>query len=379
MYDVCVIGAGVNGSSAAYNLSKRDNVKVLLLEQFPVPHTRGSSHGQTRVIRCMYYDEVYSIMSRDSFPLWRELEKETGDELMIQNGYLEVFEQTKTDRTNYARCRKVLDAVGAQYEILNGVDVNARFPPFNFPSTCTGIYEPAGGTLLASKCVNSFQKAFVKNGGTFKDNSPVTRIVPGDVISVITPNGKYRTKSLIITAGPFTTTLTSQLGLNLPIQPMRVYPCYWKINGEQGDVRHNFPTWKAMLNVYGLAAHEYPGMMKICEHSGDNIDPNVPNTSPQYSIVQEFLKLYMKDVDLEPSVVESCFYTTTPDNFFIIDVHPCYNNIVIGAGFCGTGFKMSPVSGAILADLALKVEPTYELSYFKLGRFDNVVETKSQL
>ena len=68
MYDVIVVGAGVNGSSTAHHLVKK-NVKVLLIEQFPIPHTRGSSHGQTRVTRCLYYDEILGRMSRDSFEM----------------------------------------------------------------------------------------------------------------------------------------------------------------------------------------------------------------------------------------------------------------------------------------------------------------------
>ena len=93
MYDAIVVGAGVNGCATAHHLIK-ENVNVLLIEQFPLPHTRGSSQGQTRVTRCLYYDEILGRMSRDSFEMWRKLEEEVGEELLIQNGYLEVFNKT---------------------------------------------------------------------------------------------------------------------------------------------------------------------------------------------------------------------------------------------------------------------------------------------
>ena len=379
MYDVCIVGAGVNGSAAAYSLSKQGK-NVLLLEQFPTPHTRGSSHGQTRVIRCMYYDVIYGLMSRDSFPLWKILEEEVGEELIIQNGYLEMFDQSEKDFLNFKRSCLVLDRVGVKYELLSGKEVNTRFPPFNVPATCYAIYEPEGGTLLASKCVNALQRAFVNRGGRFQDGELVREIIPGDHVRVVTQRGEYTARSLIITAGPFTSKVTSPLGLNLPLRVERVHPCYWKLeDATKGNVNSKFPTWKGMLNVYGLAALEYPGLLKICEHSGTVVDPDSPEAKPDYSTVQNFIKLYMTGVEEQPSIIETCIYTITPDNSFILDTHPRYSNIIIGAGFSGTGFKMAPVTGNILADMALGKVPSYDISHFQMSRFPGVIDIKSQL
>ncbi|GFN92900.1 peroxisomal sarcosine oxidase [Plakobranchus ocellatus] len=79
LYDVIVIGAGIEGSSCAYNLAK-EGMKVLLIEQFPLPHIRGSSHGQSRITRYAYSKAFYVRMMVDCFPMWAQLEKESGED-----------------------------------------------------------------------------------------------------------------------------------------------------------------------------------------------------------------------------------------------------------------------------------------------------------
>jgi len=383
IYDVIVIGAGVNGSSTAYHLIKEEDVNnVLLLEQFPTPHTQGSSHGQTRVFRCFYYDEILGQLSRDSFALWKELESEVKEELLVQNGYLEVYDPAQEVDNNQSRQGiETLQSLGEEYQILSGVEINKRFPPLNFPPSWRGIYEPGGGTVLASKCVVALQRAFVARGGTFLDREKVWRIIPnrtakGNTVTVHTAKHTYEARSIVIAAGRFTTELTETLGLKLPLEVKRVHPYYWDCNAEYpdiGTVQSGFPSWFSHL-VYGLPVLEYPGMMKICGHWGRGMKEDVTSVSTAYlKPIQNFIEKYMKNVSATPSVVEECFYTVTPDNFFILDVHPVHTNIVIGAGFSGGGFKMAPVTGKILGDLALGKKVAYDLSFFRLARFDDVI------
>ena len=62
-------------------------------------------------------------------------------------------------------------------------------------------------------------------------------------------------------------------------------------------------------------------------------------------------------------------FQTTPDDDFILDKHPAHDNITIAAGFSGHGFKMSPETGEILADLATGQKPKYDLTPFSINRF----------
>jgi len=176
----------------------------------------------------------------------------------------------------------------------------------------------------------------------------------------------------------------ASLGLHLPLQATRTHACYWKLkDASTGSVNSGFPSFIKSSNrnhIYGLASYEYPGLIKICDHEGIAVDIDYPDTPPYLEEIKNVIRNIMKGVDDTPSIVESCLYTNTPDRHFIIDVHPQHTNIVIAAGFSGTGFKMAPITGQILADLSLGRHPSYDISMFRMSRFHGVIkDIKSSL
>src|SRR5690349_25008560 len=83
-FDVIVVGAGGMGSAAAFELARR-GWSVLALEQFPLVHDRGSSHGHTRIIRRAYYEHPnYVPLVRRAFERWYDLEQRTGRHLLTE-------------------------------------------------------------------------------------------------------------------------------------------------------------------------------------------------------------------------------------------------------------------------------------------------------
>jgi sarcosine oxidase len=95
MYDTIIIGAGAAGSSTALALARRGQ-KVLLLEQFSVPHERGSHHGHSRIFRFAYDDPDYARLAMRSLDHWRKLERETGQNVLHLFGGLDVGQPYKT-------------------------------------------------------------------------------------------------------------------------------------------------------------------------------------------------------------------------------------------------------------------------------------------
>jgi len=130
-------------------------------------------------------------------------------------------------------------------------------------------------------------------------------------------------------------------------------------------------------NIYGIPELEYPGLVKILYHGGPFSDPDVRDFSdlnPIINHVREYIKNYLQMLDHEsPAIIEKCMYTCTPDNFPIMDFHETNKNIIIGTGYSGSGFKHSPASGLILANLALgnhqNSENFLDIQKFKLNRF----------
>lgn len=89
-YDAIVVGVGGVGSAALFHLARR-GARVLGLDRFPPGHDRGSSHGDTRVIRLAYYEHPdYVPLLRRAYELWAALEREAGEPLVRETGLLQV-------------------------------------------------------------------------------------------------------------------------------------------------------------------------------------------------------------------------------------------------------------------------------------------------
>src|SRR5262245_11448914 len=89
-FDVIVLGAGGMGSATCFELARRGR-RVLGLEQYPLVHSRGSSHGHTRVIRTAYAEHPdYVPLVQRAFERWYELEQITGRHLLTDGPCLNV-------------------------------------------------------------------------------------------------------------------------------------------------------------------------------------------------------------------------------------------------------------------------------------------------
>ncbi|XP_039364145.1 peroxisomal sarcosine oxidase [Mauremys reevesii] len=375
LYDTIVVGAGIQGSFTAYHLAKRGG-ETLLLDQFPLPHSRGSSHGQSRIIRHAYPQEHYAQMMAESYRLWEQLEAEAGTPLYRQTGLLVLGANTNPE---FQRCCRTLVKHDVPGELFTTESLHRRFPGIRPYHGEVGVSDHTAGVLSADRALRAVQDGFRRRGGALRDGEKVTDIKPGVVVTVTTSRGVYQAKSLVITAGPWANKLLAPLGLQLPLQTLRINVCYWKetVPGAYG-VSANFPCFLVLCappHIYGLPSNEYPGLVKICYHSGSPADPEERDQPPEASalpdiqILQDFVSKYLPGLVPEPAVVEHCMYTNTPDEDFVLDRHPKFSNIIIGAGFSGHGFKLAPVVGKLLCQLSVGEEPSYALEPFRIHRF----------
>ncbi|XP_040388851.1 peroxisomal sarcosine oxidase isoform X1 [Cygnus olor] len=404
-YDAIVIGAGIQGSFAAYHLAQRHR-DTLLLEQFVLPHSRGSSHGQSRITRSAYPQAHYARMMPDSFHLWQRLEAEAGTSLYRQTGLVVLGPAGDPELEG---CRR-----GAgPGDTLDATALAQRFPGLRPRAGDVALWDGSGGVLRADRALRAVQvgatvgtgtgwvppspspqpppavrtqDVFRRHGGTLRDGEKVLRIQPGAVLTVTTTAGVYRAPRLIIAAGAWTSAVLAPLGLRLPLQPLRIDVCYWR-EKEPGSHGAGTATPCFMMlglpeaphGIYGLPALEYPGLVKVCYHHGSPVDPEErdrapPGTPrPNIALLSSFISSYLPGLEPQPAVLETCLYTNTPDGDFILDRHPKHSNIVIGAGFSGHGFKLAPVVGKLLCELSLGEEPSHSTAPFAIGRFPGVL------
>lgn len=380
-FDVIIVGAGVMGSSTAYQAAKR-GLKTLLLEQFDFLHHRGSSHGESRTIRATYIQNHYYPLVMESYKLWKEAQAQVGYDVYFKAQHLDMGPfNDPVILSVIENCRKHK----IPHQLLNHQQVADKFAgKFNLPENWVGLSTEHGGILKPTKATAMFQTLAYKNGAVLKDNTKVTDIKNDGGVVVFTANGeKFRGKKCVVTVGAWANKLVKRIGgVEIPIKPVETHVCYWRIKeGHEGKfvIGGDFPTFASFFGkvyVYGTPVLEYPGLMKAAVHGGRLCDPD---KRPWGSVVMmNELKEWVEGIfggvvdSSEPVVKQSCMYSMTPDEDFVIDFlgGEFGKNVVLGVGFSGHGFKMAPVIGKILTQLVVDGETKeVDLKHFRIGRF----------
>ena len=353
-FDVIVIGVGGMGSAACAELARR-GVRVLGLDQFELVHDRGSSHGESRIIRKAYFEHPdYVPLLHRAYDLWHALERTTGRTLFLPTG-LVLSGPPHGETIQGARLSASQHGIELQNLTLN--EAQLRFPGFSFPSDHDVAFEPGAGTLLVEECVQAHIDEAVRLGATIHGNEPVLEwSSTGERVLVRTSIGEYQSKSLIITAGAGAG--DSLKSLDLPLKVVRKFVGWFPCRSNDYQARNGSPTFFFELphgTFYGFPSLD-GSTVKMAEHSGGEsvIDPwNVDRACHTSDLIrlQQFLKSHLPNVDVTPARHAVCLYTLTPDHHFVIDRHPEWTNVAFAAGFSGHGFKFCPVVGEALADL----------------------------
>ncbi|KAI4316203.1 hypothetical protein L6164_024206 [Bauhinia variegata] len=382
-FDVIIVGAGVMGSSTAYQTAKR-GLKTLLVEQFDLLHHRGSSHGESRTIRATYSQHYYYPLVMESYHLWQQAEAEIGYKVYFKANH---FDMGSDDDSNLLAIIDNCRRYSVPHQILRRHEVTEKFSGrIDIPDNWIGVSNEFGGVIKPTKAVAMFQALAHKNGAVLRDNTEVTDIkrdnVRGGVVVSTADGGSFWGKKCVVTVGAWMKKLVKTVsGLELPIQPVETYVCYWRIKeGHEGKyaIGGDFPTFTShgKLLVYGTPTLEYPGLIKAAAHAGIPCDPDKRQWGP--GVLLDSLKEWVEGRFLgmvdssEPAMKQCCMYSLTPEEDFVIDFlgGEFEKDVVMGGGFSGHGFKMGPVVGRILADMVVHGEAKgVEMRYFSLARF----------
>lgn len=374
LYDVIVIGAGAMGSAAAYHAAKGGQ-SVLLLEQFKLDHTLGSSNGESRIIRYAYDHPAYIALVDAAFMMWHDLEQASGEQLLIKTGGLD-FGRPNFPR--FADTRAAMEAMNIPFEVLSPAEVNARIPQLQLDDDMLGLYQADAGVLKASRCVIVQARLAQEMGADFIEDCRVQDIqAHNGGVRLQTSQGDFSGSRLVICAGAWTENLLHMLGVeNLHLQPTREQLAFFEAPAEyyadQGAPMPISIGWDEEI-YYSIGGVENRGFKAARHFSNDPTTADSINRQPDAAYVEgvrAWLRKHWPQV-AEANLVDSrvCLYTLTPDEHFIIDQHPAYPFISFGAGFSGHGFKFSTLIGKILVDLVNQQPIDLDLSLFKANRF----------
>lgn len=369
--EVVIVGAGSMGMAAGFYLAKL-GINVLLLDSHNPPHDKGSHHGETRIIRHAYGEgSQYVPLVLRAQQLWEQLEQESGTKLFLQTGVL-----CAGDRGSSFVEEAV--ASGRKYSLpieqLSNEEMSYRWRGFAFPEGFSGCYEPHSGVLFSEQCIAAFRKLGEENGMEVLPYTRVERIEMNANGAVIETNDEtYYADFAVVSAGAWSGKLLREMGLELPLQPVRKTVSWVQCKQELYDAQV-FPAYTVdLLNAhyYGFPSIAGSGVKAGRHDGGENIDPDTP-ISPygpkDEAEIRSFLDKCLPDANGPLVKGSTCIYTLTPDEDFILDRHPEYPQLFIAAGFSGHGFKFSSVVGEIISQVMTKGKSQFDLSVFSINR-----------
>jgi N-methyl-L-tryptophan oxidase len=379
-FDTIVIGGGIVGTSTADALLRKGE-KVLLIEQFDPGHTRGSSHGDGRIIRFAYAESLYVQMAQLAYPAWEQLAQRTGKRFVIPTGG---WDCGPDDSVQLAELEANFRHFGIPYERLTANESNKRFPQFHLPEGSAAIYQADAGVVKASAAVLALWDLIEAQGGATLKKTRVTEIETTDnQVTVRTSEGTYVAPRVVIATGSWSQKVLAQTGLALPLVPTQELVAYF---AAADGVDHRVGAMPVFIDYhsddafYGLPQVDVPGVKVGWHHTGPVLDPDYPeavSNEAQLTVRVDALKTYIAKrfphLDSTQTVqVTTCLYTNTPDYHFVLDRHPTHPNIVIGTGFSGHGFKFGPILGELLASLVVEESPALPLDMFAIARFEQM-------
>ena len=371
-YDAVVIGVGGMGSAAVYHLAMR-GLKVLGLEQYDIPHELGSSHGYSRMIRyTLQEDPSYVPLVRRAYELWHQLEKVSGEQLVVTTGSVRAG---PPESPYFQNAMKACDLHDIPYEILTGPETNKRFPGYQFPEEISSIYQADGGFLLPERCIVDHVRAAQEVGAEVHSQETVLDWEPqGEGVRVRTNRETYTAERLVVTAGAWAAKLAPQVAKYAV--PERQVLGWFQPERPDLFLPESFPVFGVLVeegHYYGFPSYSVPGF-KIgrSHHLQQQVDPDNMDRevhAKDEEVLRQFTSRYFPLAAGPVLSLKTCIFTNTPDEHFIIDTLPSHPQVSVAAGFSGHGFKFASVIGEIMADLAQNGETGHDISLFRLDRF----------
>ena len=319
----------------------RSGAHVVVFEQFEPGHARGSSHGPSRIFRFSYPDPSYVTMAQEAQGLWRELELEVKEDLLVATGGLDAGDGIEQNA-------EALEACEARFELIDGAEAGRRWAGLRLPSDEPVLWQPDGGYVRADRTVAALLDLAGVSGAEVRSGSKVTALEPSPSgVSVRAGEESLRVDACVVTAGGWAKGLLAPVGIELDVRPTRETVAYFSSDS---------PPLPPLVEwgprpLYSLPD---PGRgIKVGEHvAGATTDPDYEGAVDQESIGRMSAWVASRHPHAQPQArhSETCIYTNTPDEHFVLERH---GSVVVGSPCSGHGFKFAPLIGKRLAELAL--------------------------
>jgi sarcosine oxidase len=379
-YDVIVAGLGAMGSAAAYELASR-GVRVLGIDAHRPPHSHGSHHGESRIIRKAYYEHpAYVPLLERAFVSWTELADRAHTPLLMKTGGLMIGAEAGELVSGVLASVR---AYGLAHEFLSATQVTARYPLFRLDPAMVAVWEADAGILFPEVCIRTFLGGAVAARASLRFSEPVQEwtSTPGGGVQVKTTRGSYAARALVLAAGSGVRELATELRPHLRIE-RQVFAHFEPARDRELFAPTRFPIF-CIEEPDGAFYYGFPDLGTGCKfgrHHGGAIGEPAELArevaAPDIADLLGFLARRIPQANGKLAASAVCLYTNTPDYHFIIDRHPRHDNVIVASVCSGHGFKFSSVVGKIVADLVTGMTPAFDLSMFRLARLHSLANAR---
>ena len=362
------------GSATAYHLAAR-GAKVLGIDQYAPPHEHGSSHGETRIIRQLYYEHpLYVPLVQRSYELWRRLEQDAAQpNLMRINGGLMLGRE---ESGLIKGVRRAAREHNLPLEDIPLAKLQGRFPQFVPMQGVRALFDPQAGFLDPERCVAAHLQLAAAHGATLKTGERVLNWMPqGEGVKVRTTHGSYEANKLVICAGPWVTELLGAMGPTFNVERQTVV--WFKPPGDRemwtperfpifmcefddGQLIYGFPIgargWKAAVHYQGEPVTDVREIRRTIE----------PHDIARVRAAVSRLFEWVSDAPVLDAT--SCLYTDTLDLRFVIDFLPGMPQVLVSSPCSGHGFKFASAIGELQAQLLLDGKSDFDVAPFRIDR-----------
>ncbi|MCE9592700.1 MAG: FAD-dependent oxidoreductase [Planctomycetes bacterium] len=354
-----IVGGGLNGLATLFHGLRLGATRPLLLERFQVGHDRASSHGPSRIARSTYPHVGYVRLMRATFAEeWPRLERAAEEPLLFRSSGV-FFGPPNGPIDAYAKA--VADA-GVEVDRLDLRTARAMFPMLRFGECDFALHDRTAALIASARVLRALERVSRAGGAEIQSGTRVLAIDPThDPIRIETDRGEIFAERVVVTAGPWMSELAPALAPRLFVARQNL--AYFELEGSREEFRvGRFPVF-ARIGAgendfyYGLPEFDHPGV-KVARHvtTARDDDPETPSGTFDEDALEDLRAFAIRE--FVPAVrglagADTCMYTCTATEDFVLAPHPANPRLVFGSACSGHAFKFGPMIGRILAELAL--------------------------
>ena len=378
-FDLVIAGLGAAGAAAAWRAAVR-GMRVAGFDKHEPPHTLGSTHGRSRIIREAYFEHPqYVPLVQRAYKLWADLEASAHTRLFQACGGLMLGPRGSTVIEGTLRSAREHHLSVDEW---TAAEVRARVPTLSPGADMVGVFEPRAGVLAPERGLAAMLSAARAAGAELFARQAVHGWQPTpEGVEVHTkpfngPDRTIRARWLLLSVGPW---LPSLLGGGMtdavPFTVERVVQHWYPPAADDRFAPQKFPVFLLEAPdgrvLYGLP--DQGDGLKLAEHHGGVLGP-IGGIDRTVSIEEQhrfhdFARAWVSGLDARPRESSVCVYTNTPDGDFLLDWHPADPHVYIASPCSGHGFKFAPAIGEVVTSELLGEQPAVDLSPFRLARF----------